>query len=261
MARLDRILSPIGFGAFKIGRNQGIKYPSTYELPDVQVVERLLNGVLDCGINFIDTAPAYGMSEERIGFTIAHRRHEFLLSTKVGETYERGESSFEFSDQGVRASIVRSLRRLRTDRLDLVFIHANRDDLRVARESDAAGTLCALRDQGTVGAVGLSAYTPQAFRVAMDWADALMLEYHPDDTSLEPIIGEAAGRGVAVFVKKPLASGRLNPETALPYVLGNPGVRSAVVGSLDLDHIRENLRIAAEVRGSLSDETKARNRA
>ena len=60
-------VTPLGFGAFKIGRNEQVKYPQPYDLPDDATVERLLNGVLDAGIHLIDTAPAYGLSEERIG--------------------------------------------------------------------------------------------------------------------------------------------------------------------------------------------------
>src|SRR5690554_164313 len=118
------MVSPIGFGAFKIGRNQGIKYAQSYELPDDREVEQLLNGVLDLGINYIDTAPAYGISEQRIGQAIGHRRTEYVLSTKVGETFTNGQSTFDYSSDAVRASIERSCKRLRTDVLDIVFIHS-----------------------------------------------------------------------------------------------------------------------------------------
>jgi len=250
VAHINRVLSPIGFGAFKIGRNQGAKYPAAYTLPDPAAVDSLLNGVLDLGINYIDTAPAYGFSEERIGQTIADRKDEFFLSTKVGETFRDGVSAYDFSERGVRASLDASRTRLRVERLDLVFIHASRDDLRVIQETDVVGTLCRLRDEGVIGAIGLSGYTESAFREALDWADAIMVEYHQDDRSLEPMITEAARRGIAVMIKKALASGRLRPERALPFVFANPAVTSVVVGSLDLDHLRENLRLAQAARAS-----------
>src|SRR5438128_1494734 len=63
-------VTPIGFGAFKIGRNEGIKYPSAYSLPTDAESERLIHQILDLGVNYIDTAPAYGVSEERIGRAI-----------------------------------------------------------------------------------------------------------------------------------------------------------------------------------------------
>ena len=125
LGRTGLPVSRIGFGAFKIGRNQKIKYPNAYDLPTDRDVASLLNGVLDLGINYIDTAPAYGCSEERIGQAIAHRRAEFVLSTKVGELFADGVSSYEYSGAAVRDSIRRSLLRLRTDVLDIVFIHSN----------------------------------------------------------------------------------------------------------------------------------------
>src|SRR5665213_1331945 len=107
-------VSPIGFGAFKIGRNAKTKYSQAYPLPDDLSVERLLNGVLDVGVTHIDTAPAYGLSEERIGQFISRRRNDLTLSTKVGEIFEHGQSRYDFSAAGVRTSVEQSLRRLRT---------------------------------------------------------------------------------------------------------------------------------------------------
>ncbi len=248
MAQIDLALSPIGFGAFKIGRNQGVKYPRPYELPDIGEVERLLNGVLDLGINYIDTAPAYGLSEERIGRTIAHRRREYFLSTKVGEAFENGVSTYDFSDRAVRESIHRSLQRLRTDVLDLVLVHSHGDDLSILDETDVVPTLRTLRDEGLIRAIGLSGYTEAGFLAALDWSDAIMVTYHQEDRSLESVIAEAARQGITVMVKKSLASGKLNPGGAIPFTLQNPGVKSVVVGSLNLDHVRENLQSARRVR-------------
>jgi len=256
MARLALPMSPIGFGAFKIGRNIGTKYDQAYDLPDPATVEKLLNAVLDLGINYIDTAPAYGLSEERIGQAISHRRREFVLSTKVGEFSERGVSKYDFSSDVVRKSVESSLRRLRTDVLDLVFIHAGRDDLRIVEQTDVVTTLMSLRDAGLVRGIGLSGYTAEGFRAALPWADAVMVEYHPDHESLAPVIDQAHHRGATVIVKKGLASGRLHAAQALSFVLRNPAVTSVVVGSLSLDHLRENFQIARTVRSARRTSTE-----
>ncbi len=248
MAWMTRALSPVGFGAFKIGRNVGAKYAQGYDLPDLAGVERLLNGVLDAGINFIDTAPAYGLSEERIGECLAHRREEFILSTKVGETFTDGVSRHDFSKGAVRRSVENSLRRLRTDVLDLVLIHSSHDDVNILENTDVVPTLVELRAAGLTRGIGLSGYTIEAFRKAMAWADALMLTYHPDDSTLAPVIAEAGERGIAVLVKKGLDSGSLSPAEALPWILRNPSVTSVVIGSLSLDHMKDNLRIALTAR-------------
>jgi len=266
MARLTRSFSPLGYGAFKIGRNVGTKYAKAYELPDTASVERLLNGVLDLGINYIDTAPAYGASEERIGRAISHRRHEFLLSTKVGEFLESGVSRYDFSAAAVRKSVEASLRRLRTEVLDLVFIHADREDGRIVERTEVVPALLSLRDAGFVRGIGLSGHTAEGFRAALPWADAIMVTYHRDDATLAPVIDEAHHRGLAVMVKKGLASGRLPAAQAISFVLGNPAVTGVVVGSLSLDHLRENCRIAEQVRtdwhpGTKCDLSRARKEA
>lgn len=246
-------VTPIAFGAFKIGRNEGHKYPRDYSLPDGPAVERLLNGVLDLGIGCIDTAPAYGLSEERIGRFIAHRRAEFVLSTKAGETFEQGCSTHDFSAAALRASVHRSLERLRTDVIDVLYLHAPADDAAVLRETDAAATLLALRDEGLVRAVGLSGKTVSAARSALDWADVLMVEYHRDDRSHEPLLAEADARDVGIVVKKGLASGRLPAADAIRFVLSCPHVAGMVVGGLNLEHFRENVDAAAAVPWTAPD--------
>lgn len=241
------MVSPIGFGAFKIGRNQGIKYAQSYELPDDREVEQLLNGVLDLGINYIDTAPAYGISEQRIGQAIGHRRAEYVLSTKVGETFANGQSTFNYSSDAIRASIERSCKRLRTDVLDIVFIHSNGDDLAILEHTDVAATLMDLRQAGTIRAIGMSGKTVQGAQAALAWADAIMVEFHLDDRSHEGVIAEAADRGVGVVVKKGLASGRLPADDAITFVLSNANITSMVIGGLNLEHIRSNWRIAQQI--------------
>ncbi len=249
MDRASLNVSPIGFGAFKIGRNEGIKYPDAYELPDDGATEKLLNGVLDLGINCIDTAPAYGSSEERIGRFIGHRRKEYVLSTKVGETFADGRSTYDFSDRAVRAGVHRSLTRLKSDVLDMVFVHAGREDVRVLKNTAVVPTLQALRDDGLIRFLGFSGYTPDAFELALEWADAIMVEYNPAEQSAEPIVDAAARRGTAVFAKKGLGSGRLAADESIRFVLSNAGVTCQLVGSLSIEHLRENVTTAACVRG------------
>ncbi|MBI4230420.1 MAG: aldo/keto reductase [Planctomycetes bacterium] len=235
-------VSPLGYGAFKIGRNAGVKYASPYDLPDEVTAARLLNGVLDMGIRLIDTAPAYGTSEQRIGRAIAHRRSEFVLSTKAGERFEGGRSSWDFSGPAIERSAEESLRRLRTDAVDLLLLHSDGRDIEIQREeTGAVAALCHLKRRGLARRIGLSGKTPEGARSALAWADVLMVEYHPRDRSHEGVIAEAAARGVGVLVKKPLGSGRLDPGEAIRFVLGNPGVCAGVVSSLSLAHLRENL--------------------
>jgi aryl-alcohol dehydrogenase-like predicted oxidoreductase len=244
------VVPPLGFGAFKIGRNQGAKYPQAYALPDDAAVSRLLNGVLDLGCTLIDTAPAYGLSEERIGHAIGPRRREFVLSTKVGETFADGQSTFDFTRAGVEASLQRSLQRLQTDVLDVVFIHSNGADRDILTQTDVVPVLQEWRQRGAIRAIGLSGKTVDSARLALEWADVLMVEYHQRDDSHAAVMQEAASRGVGVFVKKGLASGQLSPAEAIRFVLAQPAVSSLIVGGLSLEHFAENWRTAQETEGA-----------
>jgi len=234
LGRNGPLVSTLGYGAFKIGRNEKTKYDVAYALPDQAAVSRLLNAMIDLGINYFDTAPAYGLAEERIGVAISHRQHEFTLSTKVGETFENGDSTYDYSRTAIE-------QRLKTDVLDLVLIHAHSDDLAIQSQTDAISTLQRFKASGAIKQIGLSAKTVAGARKALEWADVLMLEYHLQDQSAEPVIADAAAAGIGVVVKKALASGHLAAAQALQFVLGNPGVCTAVVGTLNVDHMRANL--------------------
>lgn len=252
LGRTGLNVSPIGFGAFKIGRNQNIKYPSGYDLPDDAAAGRILNAVLDAGVTYIDTAPAYGLSEERIGQHLAGRRDEFVLSSKIGETFENGVSTYSFSSESIRTSVERSLQRLKTDRLDAVFIHSDGRDLEILHDTDAVPTLQDLKQAGLVRAIGLSGKTPAGAEAALAWADLLMIEYHLEDRSHEAVLHRAAEAGIGVVIKKGLAAGHLSAEDALSFLLSDAAVGSVVVGSLNLDHIHANIAIADTVDQKLS---------
>lgn len=240
-------MSRLGFGSFKIGRNEGIKYPMAYALPTETEASELLNGVLDLGCNLIDTAPAYGLSEERIGKAIGHRRHEYLLSTKVGETFEAGHSHYDYSAASVRTSIERSLKRLNTDVLDIAFIHSNGDDRRILTQTDVVPVLRDLRAAGMMRAIGMSGKSIEGAQLAMEWADAIMVEYNLQNQSHHELITRAAEQGIAVIVKKGLGSGNLSPTESIRFVLSHPGVSSLVVGGLSLDHFRANWSVAVDL--------------
>src|SRR5690606_25292810 len=138
---------------------------------------------------------AYVLAEERIGRAIGHRRDEFVLATKVGETFEAGVSHFDFSAAAVTISIEQSLRRLRTDRLDLVCVHSDGGDFAIQQQTDVIEALQQCRRRGLVRAIGFSAKTVDGARAAIDWADVLMVTFHRDDTSHAGVIAEAAAAG------------------------------------------------------------------
>ena len=237
-------ITPIGFGAVKIGRNQHVKYSHAYELPSDEQVFALLNGILDLGINYIDTAPAYGLSEHRIGQAIGHRKSEYVISTKVGESFVDGQSSFDFSQSAIRASVEQSCKLLRAEVLDIVLIHSDGQDVRILEQTDAVATLVDLRQRGLVKAIGLSGKSNEGFLKALPWADVVMAEFSRTNPQYSHIITEAQRAGVGVVVKKGLASGQLDPHEAIQFVLSNPAASSLVIGGLNLDHVRQNVLVA-----------------
>ena len=111
-------ISALGLGTVKFGRNEQVKYPKGFELPDDATIAALLAIAREHGVNLLDTAPAYGSSEERLGRLLVGQRQQWVICTKVGESFQDGRSSFDFSASAVEASIQRSLRRLRQGRPD-----------------------------------------------------------------------------------------------------------------------------------------------
>ena len=239
-------VSPIGFGSVKIGRNQGTKY-GNFAIPSDREAERLLRGILDLGINLIDTAPAYGLSEERIGRLLADQRQNYLLSTKVGESFVEGHSHYDFSPSAIEKSLAQSLRQLRTDYVDIVLIHSHGRDHEVLKTTDLVETLQILRDKGWARAIGFSGKIPAEEIQCLDWADVMMVEYHAQDATHANTIDQAKERGVGVLIKKGLDSGQLSPKRAIEHVLANQGVGALVIGGLSLNHFKENCRIATEL--------------
>ncbi|MDP6480194.1 MAG: aldo/keto reductase [Phycisphaerales bacterium] len=248
-SQLPRPLSRIALGTFKIGRTAGAKYPNTYDLPSEDAAAALLGAALDLGITLIDTAPAYGLAEERIGRALAHRRDDFILSTKVGEHFEEGASRFDFTARGIRESVEASLRTLRTEVIDILLVHSSGDDLAILAQSDTVETLHALRDEGKARLIGFSGKTVEGQRQALDWADALMVEYNLDNRDQEEVIATAADTGAIVLIKKGLASGHLDGEEALRFLMQESPVAEAidsvVIGSGSIARMQQNYEIMA----------------
>lgn len=255
VAQTGIAISPLGLGTVKFGRNQGVKYPQGFELPSDNEVRDLLALGFDLGINLLDTAPAYGLSEERIGKLLPNSRHEWVIETKVGERFIDGESSFDFSAIGTRTSVENSLRLLKTDYLDMVLIHSDGDDVRILREEAVLDTLLQMREEGWVRAVGISSKTVDGALLAYELGcDVVMAAYSPLYTDELPVLESAAAQGRGLLVKKAFASGHLdklggkNPvEYALDFIFSQPGATSVVLGTINPKHLRENVAVAAEI--------------
>jgi aryl-alcohol dehydrogenase-like predicted oxidoreductase len=247
-------VGPLGLGTVKFGRNQGVKYPQAFELPSDDDLACLLDTAWDLGINLLDTAPAYGSSEERLGRLLKRCRHDWVIVTKVGEEFSNGVSHFDFSAAATRASVERSLRRLGVEALDAVLIHSDGHDLEILQHGEVLSTLLDLKQAGLVRAVGMSSKTVEGGLRAVECCDVVMVTYNLRDQAALPVIraAEAASRGI--LIKKGLLSGHLDQIgeadpvfSSLRLIYAEMGVNSLVVGTLDPRHLRANLYLLEKI--------------
>lgn len=240
------MVSPFVYGTVKFGRNQGVKYPKGFELPDDEAVRSLLAVAKEMGINTLDTAPAYGLSEERLGKLLGPSINDWVVSTKVGEEFENGESWFDFSAEHTRKSIHRSLKRLGREYLDVVMIHSNGEDLDIVNDGGALEELSKLKDEGLIRAFGMSTKTVDGALAAMSLVDCLMVTYHLGYEDEGAVIDAACAQQKGIFIKKSLASGHLvfnDPsalDKAIDFALSRAGVTALTLGTTSLNNLRAN---------------------
>lgn len=280
-------VSVLGFGAMEL---RGTPHRNPRPLEE-SVAAKVLHTVLDEGITFIDTSIDYALSEERIGTHLRDRRDEYVLATKAGCPLDFQPDAtpgvplvHDYSRANIRAGVEQSLRRLRTDRIDLLQLHIS-PSLEVLQRDDVLTTLTDLRTEGKILAFGVSSTLP-AIDDHLDIADveALQVPFSALERELEGRIALAGERGVGIIVRggvaqagkreKKTADGRpvtfadtgldelLDGDTVqgflLRYAISTPGVTTVIAGTADTGHVRENARAAR--RGPLADDVFAEAR-
>lgn len=244
-------VSALGLGTVKLGRNEQVKYPTAFALPDDDAVRSLLAQARELGLNLLDTAPAYGASEERLGQLLQDRK-DWVIVTKTGEEFRDGESHFDFSAAHTRHSIERSLRRLRTDYLDVVLIHSDGNDDAILRQGDCIAALQDCKRAGLVRAIGMSTKTLAGGLRAVRELDVAMLTLNLQQRDDLPAIALAHELGKGVLIKKGLMSGHLQAgggdalQASMDLVLGQPGVHSLIAGTINPAHLAANVALASK---------------
>lgn len=247
------IVSPLGLGTVKLGRDQGVKYPNGFTIPDDAAARALLDQARALGINLIDTAPAYGVSEQRLGPLLRGQREDWVIVSKVGEEFDNGQSRFDFSPAHTRLSVERSLQRLETDRIDLVLVHSDGNDVAILRDSGVYETLAELKREGKLRAFGLSGKTVEGGLLALERGDCAMVTYNLAERGEQAVLDHAVTHGKGILIKKALASGHAvlageDPVRAsFELVFGHPGVTAAIVGTINPQHLAANAATAAAV--------------
>jgi aryl-alcohol dehydrogenase-like predicted oxidoreductase len=244
LGRTGLLVSPIGLGTTKLGRNTDVKYPKAFALPSDKQVAELLNTALTLGVNVIDTAPAYGASEARLGTFVMSHRDRVILSTKCGEQYRNGSSVYDFSAAAITASVEASLDHLKVDHVDILLLHSDGRDVEILTKSDAVETLRHLKQNGKTRAIGISAKTHDGIREACRTLDVIMAPFSQTDPSLAEALRQAHQAGLGVVAIKGLSSGHLEARAAIEFVLRQHFIDALILGTADPRHLSEAVSIA-----------------
>ena len=253
--------------------------------------ERILNAVLDAGINYIDVAVDYGEAEEHIGRCIAHRRDEYFLASKCGCPLDVSKFSPEqrtrygvpmprfhdYSRANIFAACEQSLRRMKTDHLDVLQLHFS-PDRAVLEAEGAIDTLLDLKQAGKVRFIGCSSILPNINdHIEMGVFDVLQVPYSALQPEHLPALEAAAAAGVGTVIRGGVARGKpgeghgasdvwqlwesarmdelLGDMSAtdfmLRFTITTPQVDTTIVGTLHPEHLETNL--AAAQKGPLPD--------
>ncbi len=235
-------ISPIGLGTVKFGRNQGVKYPQSFDLPNDDELAELLALAKSLGINMLDTAPAYGTSEKRLGKLLKDQRKDWVIIGKVGEEFEGGESSYNFTPDHFKYSLERSLKRLNTDYIDVLLIHSDGSDMDILQNDALIKTMHEFKEQGLVKAIGASTKTAEGGVKALDIMGVVMATYTQKYKDEEPVLDYALANNKGVILKKVLSSGHnTNISDALRFAFAHKGVSSAIIGTINPKHLKQNI--------------------
>lgn len=260
LGNTDMLVSVLGFGGAEIG----------FEGATQQEVNDLLNGALDAGLNVIDTATGYMNSEEMIGKAISGRREDYFLFSKCGWSGDAGEDSWKL--EAILGHIEKSLRLLKTDRLDLIQLHSCSED--ILRNGDVITAVETARAKGYTRYIGYSGDGVAArYAIGTGAFDTLQTSISiADQQVLRENLPMARERNMGVIAKRPIANAAWKtgkqPENAyhheywrrlhklqydflegnlddavsiaLRFTLSQPGVQTAIVGTKQPGRWKQN---------------------
>jgi aryl-alcohol dehydrogenase-like predicted oxidoreductase len=267
LGRTGLQVTALGYGAMEL---RGV--PRGRDVTEAQA-ETILNVVLDAGVNYLDTSIDYGLSEERIGRYIAHRRAEYYLASKCGcrvgaAPAPRGQRNpHVFTRDNILAGVEQSLRRMKTDYLDVVQFHAS-PSRRTLEEHGALETVLELKRAGTVRFIGISSTLPHlSEHVAMGVFDVFQIPYSAVEREHEAVITAAAEAGAGIVIRGGAAKGAptegkhegarwerwqrahlddllgdMPPmEFILRFTFSHPDMDTNIVGTVNPAHLQDNI--------------------
>ena len=217
-------ISRMGFGGIPIQRT------------DAESTVDLMRWLSDRGVNYIDTARGYTVSEEYLGQALEGIREKFVIATK----------SMARTKEAMAADIDISLKNLRTDYIDLYQIH-NATPADVEKVIAPGGALEALQEAkaaGKIGHIGITAHSAKTFELAleMDWVETIMFPYNIVETQGEELIAKCAEKNIGFIAMKPLAGGAIEDATlALRFLCANENVTVVIPGMAEIKEAEQNL--------------------
>ena len=270
LGRTGLSVSQLGYGSM------GLRGPRTWGVRVVNDAEadRILNAVVDAGINFIDTAPDYGISEERIGRFLSGRRQEFILATKCGCVFTQHENHLQLEHVWKREVIQRnletSLQRLQTDTIDLLQFHGG--DAETLQREGLIEMLLSFRAQGLIRFIGVSSSLPNlSALVDLNVFDTFQVPYSCLAPQHQELLRRIESSGAGIILRGGIAQGgpdadiqrpalndvwhqarleELLPasvsraEFILRYTLSQSFCHTTIVGTASLQHLQENIAAA-----------------
>lgn len=230
-------ISSLGFGGIPIQRI------------DAQGTKQLLQQMQNAGINYIDTARGYTVSEEYLGYGLEGIRDKFILATK----------SMARDKEGMARDIDISLRNLRTDYIDLYQFHnPNAAQLeQILAPGGAMEAMLEAKAAGKIGHIGITLHSLDVFEkvVAYDWVESVMFPYNIVETQGEAMIAKCAEKNIGFIAMKPLAGGALeNATLAMRFVCTNPNVSVVIPGMAEETELNQNLAAVNNTAPLTADE-------
>ena len=219
-------ISRMGFGGIPIQRI------------DAQGTKKLMTVMAEKGINYIDSARGYTVSESFIGEGLEGIRDKFILATK----------SMSRTKEAMAKDIDISLENFRTDYIDLYQVH-NPSVEQLDQVIGADGALEALleaKEAGKIGHIGLTAHSLEVFEKAleMDWVETIMFPYNIVERQGEALIHRCREKNIGFIDMKPLAGGAIEDgRLALRFICANPDVTVVIPGMYDVSEIEKNIEL------------------
>ena len=230
-------ISRLGFGGIPIQKI------------DAQGTKELIHELVKEGVNYIDTARGYTVSEEYLGFALEGVRDRFVLATK----------SMARTKEAMAKDIDISLKNLRTDYIDLYQVHnpGAKDLEQVMAPGGALEALFEAKAAGKIGHIGITLHSVDLFRQALDlpWVETIMFPYNIVETQGEALIAECARKDIGFICMKPLAGGAIEDATvAMRFIVSNPDVTVVIPGMADKAEIAQNVSAASDTSPLTADE-------